>query len=98
MKSGFQTRFDPFSHLLTDAALVHPGHKNLSWLTVAQKAQAHARFKEELYNIAGIGTDDAPADVQLTGDDTTIALDAFFDFDKHHILRNGPYIGSHQSD
>ena len=37
----------------------------------------------ELYNIAGIGTDDAPADVQLTGDDTTIALDAFFDFDKH---------------
>ena len=37
--------------------------------------QAHARFKEEVYNIADINTDDAPADVhgQLTGDDTTIA-------------------------
>ena len=54
LKSGFLTRFDPLSHLLTDAALVHPGHKNLSRLTVAQKAQAHARFKEELYTIAGI--------------------------------------------
>ena len=54
-------------------------------MTVAHKAQAHAKFKEELYNIAGISTDDAHADVQLTGEDTTIALDAFFDFDKHDI-------------
>ena len=51
----FSVILKSFSHLLIDAALVHPGHKNLSWLTVAQKTQAHARFKEELYNIAGIG-------------------------------------------
>ena len=81
------TRFDPLSHLLTDAALVHPGHKNLSWL-VAQKAQAHARLKEELYTIAGI-SDNAPANVQLMAEDDTamIALDAFFDFDKHDAER-----------
>ena len=88
LKSGFLTRFDPLSHLLTDTALVHPGHKNLSWLTVAQKAQAHARFKEELYTIAGI-SDNAPANVQLMAEDDTamIALDAFFDFDKHDAER-----------
>ena len=47
--------------------LIHAGHKNLSWLIVFQKAQAHARFKEELYNVTGMvhTTDDAPADVQL---------------------------------
>ncbi|KAL5503543.1 hypothetical protein EMCRGX_G010508 [Ephydatia muelleri] len=88
LKSGFLTRFDPLSHLLTDAALVHPGHKNLSRLTVAQKAQAHARFIEELYTIAGI-SDNAPANVQLMAEDDTamIALDGFFDFDKHDAER-----------
>ena len=33
---------------------IHAGHKNLSWLIVFQKAQAYARFKEELYNISGM--------------------------------------------
>ena len=33
IKAGFRSRFDPTSILLTDAALVHPGHKHLNWLT-----------------------------------------------------------------
>ena len=54
LKSGFKTRFQPSKHLLTDAALdlVHPGHKNLSWLSGVERIQAHSLFKEELFSVA----------------------------------------------
>ena len=40
LKSGFKTRFQPSKHLLTDAALVHSRHKNLSWLSGVERIQA----------------------------------------------------------
>ena len=33
---------------------ISKNHKNLSWLIASQKAQAYARFKEGIYNIAGM--------------------------------------------
>eukprot|EP00731_Ephydatia_muelleri_P021588 Em0014g179a len=71
---------------LFHAALVHPGHKNLSWLSGVERIQAHSLFKEELFSVAGVDIDaaDAPDDqpnAQSTGIEAKIALDAFFDFD-----------------
>ena len=56
LKSGFRTRFQPSKHRLTDAALdlVHPGHKNLSWLSGVERIQAHSLIKEELFSVAGV--------------------------------------------
>ena len=54
LRDGFRTRFDPTLQLYTSAALVHPGHKNLSWLTTNQKSQAIEKFKEELYEVSGL--------------------------------------------
>ena len=92
LKSGFRTRFQPSKHRLTDAALdlVHPGHKNFSWLSGVERIQAHSLFKEELFRVAGVDIDaaDAPDDqpnVQSTGKGAKIALDAFFDFDLHDM-------------
>ena len=65
---------------------MHPGHKNLSWLSGVERRQAHSLFKEELFSVAGVDIDaaDAPDDqpnAQSTGIEAKIALDAFFDFD-----------------
>ena len=51
-KTGFKTRFNPSSFLLTDAALVHPGHKSLSWLEPTRWEEAIQQFKDELLIVA----------------------------------------------
>ena len=40
LKTGFKTRLNPSSFLLTDAVLVHPGHKSLSWLEPTRREEA----------------------------------------------------------
>ena len=88
-EAGFRSRFDPTSFLLTDAALVHPGHKSLSWLTPREQANAIEQFKEELLNIAGV--DKEPLQTNMPSamehcdhgsiSDNRIPLDSYFDFE-----------------
>ncbi|KAL5473994.1 hypothetical protein EMCRGX_G028564 [Ephydatia muelleri] len=59
LKTGFKTRFNPSSFLLTNAALVHPGHKSLSWLEPTRREEAIQQFKDELLIVAGIEALDA---------------------------------------
>ena len=54
LKTGFKMRFNPSSFLQTDAALVHPGHKSLSWLEPTRREEAIQQFKDELLIVAGI--------------------------------------------
>ena len=44
IKTGFKTRFNQSSFLLTDAALVQPGHKSLSWLKPTRREEAIQQF------------------------------------------------------
>eukprot|EP00731_Ephydatia_muelleri_P018591 Em0011g631a len=87
LKTGFKTRFNPSSFLLTDAALVHPGHKSLSWLEPTRREEALQQFKDELLIVAGIeGLPDpsnspSSLDIQEDAVPNQSALDAFFDFD-----------------
>ncbi|KAL5486863.1 hypothetical protein EMCRGX_G019399 [Ephydatia muelleri] len=87
LKTGFKTRFNPSSFLLTDAALVHPGHKSLSWLEPTGREEALQQFKDELLIVAGIeGLPDpsnspSSLDIQEDAVPNQSALDAFFDFD-----------------
>ena len=87
LRTGFKTRFNPSSFLLTDAALVHPGHKSLSWLEPTRREEAIQQFKDELLIVAGIeGLPDPPnspssLDIQEDAVPNQSALDAFFDFD-----------------
>ena len=84
LKTGFRTRFNPSSFLLTDAPLVHPGHKSLSWLEPTRREEA---ILDELLIVAGIeGLPDPPnspssLDIQEAAVPNQSALDAFFDFD-----------------
>ena len=50
-----------FLFTYTDAALVHPGHKSLSWLEAAKREEAIQQFKEELLIAAGV--DDITEDI-----------------------------------
>ena len=83
LKFGFRNRFDLTTPLLTIAALVHPGHKSLSWLPPAKKAEAIKHFMEELENVAQPDNNECSQAVgNLSSDGTEkIALDTFFDFE-----------------
>ena len=78
-------RFDLTAPLLTVAALVHPGHKPLSWLPPEKKAEASKHFMEELENVAESdnNNDCTPVVGNISTDVTEkkIALDAFFNFE-----------------
>ena len=73
--------------LLNVAALVHPGHKSLSWLEPTIREEAIQQFKDELLIVAGIKNDPpnslSSLDTQedAVPNDKISALDAFFDFD-----------------
>eukprot|EP00731_Ephydatia_muelleri_P017596 Em0010g694a len=95
LKAGFRSRFDPTSFLLTDAALVHPGHKSLNWLTPREQANAIEQFKEELLNIAGVNKE--PLQTMTSAVEhsdhgsvstTRIPLDSYFDFEATAAERN----------
>ena len=92
--SGFKTRFNPSSFLLTDAALVHPDHKSLSWLEPTRREEAIQQFKDELltpqkkkYSFHSAASIRHPPnslsslDIQEDVAPNQSALDAFFDFD-----------------
>ncbi|KAL5502127.1 hypothetical protein EMCRGX_G008851 [Ephydatia muelleri] len=83
LKTGFKTRFDPTAVLLTVAALVHPGHKSLNWLTPRERENAIKQFKEELLNIAGVDTEPLEANMEVMEHSsvltTQILLDSYFD-------------------
>ena len=85
IKDGFKKRFNLSLALLTDAALVHPGHKNLSWLPARDN---------ELMNVADADTANIG---ESSGENTvhTIALDSFFDFEV--CSKTCIYSSSHQS-
>ena len=58
LKPGFKARVRGFSHLnifsqIQLICILH-GHKNLSWLSGVERRDAHFRFKEELFNVAGV--------------------------------------------
>eukprot|EP00731_Ephydatia_muelleri_P032516 Em0024g60a len=92
LKTGFKTRFNPSSFLLTDAALVHSGHKSLSWLEPTRREEAIQQFKDELLIVAGIEGHPDPSnspsslDIQEDAVPNQSALDAFFDFDCKYIV------------
>ena len=87
--SRLDSKVDSTSFLLIDAALVHPGHKSLNWLTPREQANAIEQFKEELLNIAGV--DKEPLQTNMTSamehsdhgsiSNTQIPLDSYFDFE-----------------
>ena len=86
LQTGFKSRFNPCSFLLTDAALVHPGHKSLSWLEAAKREEAIQQFKEELLIVARVNdiTEDIHDQVGNATSHNNVnksAVDAFFDFD-----------------
>ena len=69
LKTGFKMRYNPSSFLLTDAALVHPGHKSLSWLEPTRREEAIQQFKDELLIVAGIeGLPDPPSSLDIQED------------------------------
>eukprot|EP00731_Ephydatia_muelleri_P029026 Em0020g670a len=81
---GFGKRFDLTSALLTDAALVHPGHKSLSWLPPQDKEEAIKQFVDELVNVASTCTTSI-IQSSVANTITTvqkIPLDSFFDFEQ----------------
>ena len=84
---GFRNRFDLTDPLLTVAALVHPGHKSLSWLPPEKKAEAIEHFMEELENVAESDNTNDCTQLQVVGNISTdvtekkMALDAFFNFE-----------------
>ena len=94
IKDGFKKRFNLSLALLTDAALVHPGHKNLSWLPARDKQEAIEQFVDELMNVADADTANIG---ESSGENTvhTIALDSFFDFEV--CSKTCIYSSSHQS-
>ena len=80
--------FDPTALLLTVAALVHPGHKSLNWLTPRERENAIKQFKEELLNIVGVNTEPLEANMEViehssvpTTQNSQIPLDSYFDFE-----------------
>ena len=82
LKFGFRNRFDLTAPLLTVAALVHPGHKSLSWLPPEKKAEAIEHFMEELENVAE--SDNNNDCTQVVGNismDVTEKKIAFFNFE-----------------
>ena len=85
LKFGFRNRFDLTAPLLTVAALVHPGHKSLSWLPPEKKAEAIKHFMEELENVAESdnNNDCTPVvgNISTNVTEKKIALDAFFNFE-----------------
>ena len=83
LKFGFRNQFDLTTPLLTIAALVHPGHKSLSWLPPAKKAEVIKHFMEELENFAQPDNNECSQAVgNLSSDGTEkIALETFFDFE-----------------
>ena len=76
-----------YKHLLTDAALdlVHPGHKNLSWLSGVDRIQAHSLFKEEVLLVWTLMLPVLLMISLMSNLQAKIALDAFFDFDMHDM-------------
>ena len=71
--------------LTTDAALVHPGHKSLNWLTPRERENGIKQFKEELLNIAGVDTEPLDTNMEVMEHSsvptTQIPLDSYFDFE-----------------
>ena len=84
LKEGFGKRFDLSSALLTDAALVHPGHKSLSWLPPQDKEEAIKQFVDELVNVASLDACTSTTSIIESSVATAvqkIPLDSFFDFE-----------------
>lgn len=85
LKTGFKTRFDPTAVLLTVAAIVHPGHNSLNWLTPRERENAIKQFKEELLIIAGVDTKLLEVNMEVMEHSsvptTQIPLDSYFDFE-----------------
>ena len=91
IKTGFKTRFNQSSFLLTDAALVHPGHKSLSWLEPTRREEAIQQFKYELLIVAGIEGLSCSSKVAIIirhsedAEPNQSAQDEFFDFEVSNV-------------